>query len=47
MESSFHIALLVEVDNAAAKRPYERLVFRAVYTKRIAGQRYFIWYGAL
>jgi hypothetical protein len=28
MESSFHMALLVEVDNAAARRPYERLGFR-------------------
>jgi hypothetical protein len=28
MESSFHMALLVEVDDAAARRPYERLGFR-------------------
>ena len=32
------MALLVEVDNAAAKRLYERLGFRAARTKRIAGQ---------
>jgi RimJ/RimL family protein N-acetyltransferase len=38
------MALLVEVDNAAAKRLYKRLGFRAAYTKRIAGQEY--WYGA-
>jgi predicted GNAT family acetyltransferase len=35
------MAILVEVDNAAAKRIYERLGFRAAYTKRIAGQEYF------
>jgi ribosomal protein S18 acetylase RimI-like enzyme len=35
------IALLVEVDSAAAKRLYERLGFSTDYTKRIAGQEYF------
>jgi ribosomal protein S18 acetylase RimI-like enzyme len=35
------MALLVEVDHAAAKRLYERLGFRADYTKWIAGQEYF------
>jgi ribosomal protein S18 acetylase RimI-like enzyme len=35
------MALLVEVDNAAAKRLYERLGFRADYTKWITGQEYF------
>jgi ribosomal protein S18 acetylase RimI-like enzyme len=34
------IALLVEVDNAAAKRLYERLGFRADFTKWIAGEDY-------
>jgi ribosomal protein S18 acetylase RimI-like enzyme len=34
------IALLVEVDNAAAKRLYERLEFRADYTRWIAGEEY-------
>ena len=35
------IALLIEVDNAAAKPLYERLGFCTDYTKRIAGQEYF------
>jgi ribosomal protein S18 acetylase RimI-like enzyme len=35
------MALLVEVDHAAAKRLYERLGFCTDYTKRIAGQEYF------
>jgi ribosomal protein S18 acetylase RimI-like enzyme len=35
------MALLVEIDKAAAKRLYERAGFRADYTKRIAGQEYF------
>jgi hypothetical protein len=35
------IALLVEVDSAAAKRLYERLGFCTDYTKCIAGQEYF------
>jgi ribosomal protein S18 acetylase RimI-like enzyme len=35
------IALLIEVDNAAAKPLYERLGFCKDYTKRIAGQEYF------
>jgi ribosomal protein S18 acetylase RimI-like enzyme len=35
------IALLVEVDHAPAKRPYERVGFCTDYTKRIAGQDYF------
>ena len=35
------IALLVEVDSAAAKRLYERLGFCTDYTKWIAGQEYF------
>jgi ribosomal protein S18 acetylase RimI-like enzyme len=34
------IALLVEVDNPAAKRLYERLEFQADYTKWIAGKEY-------
>jgi ribosomal protein S18 acetylase RimI-like enzyme len=39
------IALLIEVDNAAAKPLYERLGFCTDYTKRIAGQEYFhmVW----
>src|SRR5271165_493706 len=35
------IALLIEVDNAAAKPLYERLRFCTDYTKRIAGHEYF------
>jgi len=35
------IALLIEVDNAAAKPLYERLGFCTDYTKRLAGQEYF------
>jgi len=35
------IALLVEVENAGAKRLYERLGFCTDYTKLIAGQEYF------
>jgi ribosomal protein S18 acetylase RimI-like enzyme len=35
------IALLIEVDNAAAKPLYERLRFCTDYTKQIAGQEYF------
>jgi ribosomal protein S18 acetylase RimI-like enzyme len=35
------MALLIEVDNAAAKPLYERLGFCTDYTKRIAGQEYF------
>jgi ribosomal protein S18 acetylase RimI-like enzyme len=35
------IALLIEVDNAAAKPLYERVGFCTDYTKRIAGQEYF------
>ena len=35
------MALLVEVDNVAAKRLYERHGFRADYTKWITGQEYF------
>jgi GNAT superfamily N-acetyltransferase len=35
------IALLIEVDNAAAKPLYERLGFCTDYTKRIVGQEYF------
>ena len=35
------MALLVEVDHAAAKRFYERLGFCTDYIKRIAGQEYF------
>ena len=35
------MALLVEVDSARAKRLYERVGFRADYTKWIVGQEYF------
>jgi len=35
------IALLIEVDDAAAKPLYERLGFCTDYTKRIVGQEYF------
>src|SRR5207248_1447146 len=35
------IALLVHVDNTAAKRLYERLGFRVDYTKQIAGEEHF------
>jgi ribosomal protein S18 acetylase RimI-like enzyme len=35
------IALLVEVDNPAAKRLYDRLGFRADYTRLLAGHEYF------
>jgi hypothetical protein len=35
------MALLVEVDHAAAKRLYERLRFCTDHTKRMAGQEYF------
>ena len=35
------MALLIEVDNAAAKPLYEQLGFCTDYTKRIAGQEYF------
>ena len=35
------MALLVEVEHAAAKRLYERRGFCTDYTKRIAGQEYF------
>ena len=35
------IALLVDVDNALAKRLYERLGFRTDHTKRIAEHEYF------
>ena len=35
------VGILVEVDNAAAKRLYERLGFRSEFTKWIAGQEYF------
>jgi ribosomal protein S18 acetylase RimI-like enzyme len=35
------IALLVEVDHAAAKPLYERVGFCTDYTKLIAGQEYF------
>jgi ribosomal protein S18 acetylase RimI-like enzyme len=35
------MALLVEIDHAAAKRLYERVGFCTDYTKRIAGQEYF------
>jgi ribosomal protein S18 acetylase RimI-like enzyme len=35
------MALLIEVDNSAAKPLYERLGFCTDYTKRIAGQEYF------
>jgi ribosomal protein S18 acetylase RimI-like enzyme len=34
------IALLVEVDNPAAKRLYDRLGFRADYTRLLAGHEY-------
>jgi ribosomal protein S18 acetylase RimI-like enzyme len=36
-----HVALLVELDNVAAKRLYQRMGFSADYTKWIAGQEYF------
>jgi ribosomal protein S18 acetylase RimI-like enzyme len=35
------VALLVEVDNPAAKRLYDRLGFRADYTRLLAGHEYF------
>jgi ribosomal protein S18 acetylase RimI-like enzyme len=35
------IALLVEVDNPAAKRLYDRLGFRADYIRPLAGHQYF------
>jgi ribosomal protein S18 acetylase RimI-like enzyme len=35
------IALLVEVDNPAAKRLYDRLGFRTDYTRLLAGHEYF------
>jgi ribosomal protein S18 acetylase RimI-like enzyme len=35
------MAPLADVNNAAAKRLYERLGFCTDYTKRIAGQEYF------
>ena len=35
------LALLIEVDNAAAKRLYERLAFHTEYIQWIAGQEYF------
>jgi ribosomal protein S18 acetylase RimI-like enzyme len=35
------LALLVEVDNPAAKRLYDRLGFRADYTRLLAGHEYF------
>jgi ribosomal protein S18 acetylase RimI-like enzyme len=34
------VALLVELDNTAAKRLYERLGFRTDSTRQIAGQEY-------
>jgi hypothetical protein len=37
------MALLVELDHAAAKRLYERAGFCMDYTKRIAGQETFTW----
>jgi ribosomal protein S18 acetylase RimI-like enzyme len=36
-----HLALLVDIDNAMAKRLYERLGFRADYRRWIAGHEYF------
>jgi ribosomal protein S18 acetylase RimI-like enzyme len=35
------VALLVDVDNPAAKRLYDRLGFHADYTRRLAGHQYF------